>query len=91
MDRHDCTDTIRGAALSSALSLSWHGWLNDGKTLIMREFNRVPATIMATVHTWRRRNCARSSIRGMDEHMLHDIGLTPEQARRETHKPFWRA
>ena len=91
MDRHNCTDTISGAALSSALSLSWHGWLNDGKKLIVREFNRVPATIAATVRVWRRRNCARSSLRSMDEHLLRDIGFTPEQARRETHKPFWRA
>ncbi|HEY9079014.1 DUF1127 domain-containing protein [Magnetovibrio sp.] len=90
MDRHNCTDTISGAALSSALSLSWHGWLNDGKRLIVREFNRVPAAIVTTVRMWRRRNCARNSIRTMDEHMLRDIGLSPEQARLETQKPFWR-
>jgi len=91
MDRHNCTDTISGAALSSALSLSWHGWLNDGKKLIAREFNRVPAVIAATVRVWRRRDCARSSLRSMDEHLLRDIGFTPDQARREAQKPFWRA
>jgi len=81
---------MNGNALSSALSLSWHGWFKDGKTLMKREFNRVPATVMATISVWRRRSCARHSIREMDEHILRDIGMTPEQARRETQKPFWR-
>ena len=32
----------------------------------------------------------RQDLRGLDDHLLRDIGITREQARHETGKPFWR-
>ena len=87
MDRHNCTDTMSGAALSSALSLSWHGWLNDGRKLMLRELKRA----MVIVKAWRHRRCVRRDLQRLDERLLRDIGLTPAQARREIEKPLWRS
>jgi len=39
---------------------------------------------------WRHRHVTRRELRGLPPHMLRDIGLTPEDARREADKPFWR-
>jgi len=86
MDRHNCTDTIPGAALSSALSLSWQGWLNDGKKLIVREIERVTIT----VRVWRQRRRARHALTRLDDRLLRDIGFTREHMKREIQKPFWR-
>ncbi|WP_110693569.1 DUF1127 domain-containing protein [Salinicola halophyticus] len=32
----------------------------------------------------------RQQLARLDERQLKDIGLTPAQARRESHRPFWR-
>jgi uncharacterized protein YjiS (DUF1127 family) len=32
----------------------------------------------------------RKDLRELDDHLLRDIGITREQARREIGKPFWR-
>jgi uncharacterized protein YjiS (DUF1127 family) len=51
----------------------------------------VAAALLATVATWRHRHRTRRQLAGLDLHALRDIGLGPEQARREAGKPFWRA
>lgn len=87
---HDnCIDTIPGMRLSepTTASLTWRGWFQEGKRLAAAEFMRA----WATVKVWHRRARGRSELAYLDDHMLEDIGMTPEQANRETLKPFWRA
>lgn len=44
---------------------------------------------MQTMKQWSQRSRARRHLAELDEHILHDIGLTPSQVRRETSKAFW--
>ncbi|MBL4614740.1 MAG: DUF1127 domain-containing protein [Magnetovibrio sp.] len=85
MDRYNCTNTISGTSLSSALPLSWHGWLDDGKRLLIAEVKRT----MYTLKQWSQRTRARRQLAKLDEHLLRDIGLTKRQVRQETSKAFW--
>ena len=39
---------------------------------------------------WYDRHLQRLDLSSLDDHLLRDIGLTPEQVRRECAKPFWR-
>ena len=43
-----------------------------------------------TLHTWHERAVTRRELAGMDEHLLHDIGLSRSDVLREARKPFWR-
>ena len=40
---------------------------------------------------WRRIRRERQQLAELSDRMLHDIGLTPAQARREAARPFWDA
>jgi uncharacterized protein YjiS (DUF1127 family) len=44
-----------------------------------------------TIEVWIERSRQRQALEELAEndHLLADIGLTPEQARREARKPFW--
>ena len=44
-----------------------------------------------TVVTWSDRYKTRRPLSTMSYALLEDIGVTPEQAKREAAKPFWRA
>jgi uncharacterized protein YjiS (DUF1127 family) len=39
---------------------------------------------------WRERSRQRRSLMRLDDHMLHDIGLSRSDVEREASKPFWR-
>jgi uncharacterized protein YjiS (DUF1127 family) len=41
--------------------------------------------------TWRQRAVDRQALQKLDEHMLHDIGLSRSQVELEVSKPFWRS
>lgn len=43
----------------------------------------------ATVNTWRARMRERTTLAGLDEHMLKDIGMTRADVTYETSKHFW--
>ena len=85
MNRDNCIDTFNGIAPSPALPLTWHGWLEDGKQLMVREIARVTAT----VKTWAMRSRSRRQLAELDDFLLDDIGLTKTQVARESDKPFW--
>lgn len=42
-----------------------------------------------TVRMWRHRALYRHHLRGLDDHLLSDLGLTRAQAEREAARPFW--
>lgn len=44
-----------------------------------------------TLHVWHERMATRRELAELDDHMLHDIGLTRTDVVREIDKPFWRA
>lgn len=87
MDRDNCIDTMPGMRLPSSVSVSltWRGWIADGKRLFVIEAMRP----FALVKVWNQRVRVRRQLAKLDDHLLKDIGWTPSQARRETQKPFW--
>ena len=46
---------------------------------------------LRTLRTWRERIRTRRELMGLDDRMLHDIGLTRDEVAAEWRKPFWRA
>jgi uncharacterized protein YjiS (DUF1127 family) len=39
---------------------------------------------------WSARHRQRADLAELDDHLLADIGVTPQEARRECARPFWR-
>ncbi len=59
--------------------------------LDLRQPSQAP---LAQLALWRDRAGFRRDLRRLakvGDHMLRDIGMTPESAQREIAKPFWRA
>jgi len=54
------------------------------------DWRAVFARTAATLKLWHQRARQRRHLAQLDEHLLRDVGITPEQARREARKPFWR-
>ena len=44
---------------------------------------------LRTIALWADRATQRRDLAELDEALLRDIGKTPEEARRESEKPFW--
>lgn len=55
-------------------------------TLMM--VNDVPASVWSLLL---QRIEQRRALRELDERLLADVGLTPEQAMKEANRPFWRS
>jgi len=49
------------------------------------------AAVFSTIALWRQRGCSRHVLATLDDHQLHDIGVTRAEARIESAKPFWQA
>ncbi len=49
------------------------------------------AKIVEMIAIWRGRACDRQTLRRLNDHCLHDIGLTRHEVMIESTKPFWRA
>nr|WP_209877680.1 DUF1127 domain-containing protein [Azospirillum soli] len=50
-------------------------------------------TLRAWVEAWSRmseRSRQRRALANLDDHLLRDIGVTQDHARRESEKPFWK-
>jgi len=45
------------------------------------------AAVVAT--QWAQLYRSRQHLRDLDDHMLRDIGISPEDAEREARRPFW--
>ena len=46
--------------------------------------------VLAMLREWRHRARERRELAGLDDYILHDIGLSRSQAQFESGKPFWR-
>jgi len=49
------------------------------------------APVVTQLFTWLRRARDRQALLRLDEHMLHDIGLSRADVDHEASKPFWRS
>jgi uncharacterized protein YjiS (DUF1127 family) len=49
------------------------------------------ARTSALLRRWQQRSVYRAHLAELDTRLLTDIGLTPDDAARESAKPFWRA
>ncbi len=47
-------------------------------------------TVDRLLATWQTRREERERLRQMPDYLLRDVGITEEQVREETRKPFWR-
>jgi uncharacterized protein YjiS (DUF1127 family) len=62
--------------------------LERGTAASMRAGSIVSSAV-ETVLSWRARARERWELAGLDDRMLHDIGLTGADVDREYRKPFW--
>ena len=52
-------------------------------------FGPILAHVSGLLEDWRIRAGQRRKLRGLDDRLLKDIGVTREQALQEADKPFW--
>ncbi|WP_299725530.1 DUF1127 domain-containing protein [uncultured Tateyamaria sp.] len=58
---------------------------------------RIPAAsvialrVAVTMSKWATRRRERLALKLLDDHLLRDVGLTPDEAYRESRRVFWRA
>lgn len=48
-----------------------------------------PLRLRSVLATWTRRMQSRGRLAELDDRLLADIGLTRDDVRKETRKPFW--
>ena len=83
-----CIETIRRSTAQSQPSVpSWRQWTALG----LRKATSDAVTLVVLMETWGDRARERRRLRGLDERMLRDIGISHADAWREARKPFWRA
>jgi uncharacterized protein YjiS (DUF1127 family) len=52
---------------------------------------RLGGAAVRLVWSWMERSRQRRALAKLDDRLLHDIGLTRDEARRECANPFWKA
>ena len=65
-------------------------WIDVAKTTAVAVFT-MPERGLELLHVWERRLKQRQALGRMDMRLLDDMGIRPEDAARESAKPFWRA
>ena len=59
-------------------------------TAKLRGLGVLAVRLVEVMLEWQERRRQRRRLAMMDDHMLHDIGLSSADVEREIHKPFWR-
>jgi uncharacterized protein YjiS (DUF1127 family) len=72
----------RGSWLGAVAALAW---------LLGGFIIELAAYAVETLLHWQERSRERVQLQQLDEHMLHDIGLSRADVAHECDKPFWRA
>jgi uncharacterized protein YjiS (DUF1127 family) len=67
---------------SQAPNRSWTG--------VVRAVDAGIGTMVDMLLTWQRRHKDRLHLMSLDDHMLHDIGISLADVEQEASKPFWR-
>jgi uncharacterized protein YjiS (DUF1127 family) len=80
-------DLLRGG---SAVLVYFFAALGGGWKLRRKAAGPIDRAL-AMLGQWRRRARARRELAGLDEYLLHDMGLSRSQAQFESGKPFWQA
>jgi uncharacterized protein YjiS (DUF1127 family) len=63
----------------------------DGRTAIdPAEWPLILFKGIGTLRVWRARRRQRQTLAALNDHLLNDIGVSRNEARREAAKPFWR-
>jgi uncharacterized protein YjiS (DUF1127 family) len=66
-------------------SVAWEsGW-----ACVVRASVAGLAVAASALATWRQRRRDRLHLMTLDDHLLHDIGISRADVERETFKPFW--
>ncbi len=71
--------------LAGTMTMAMHWTL----TIPRAETSPAPRRLMATLRLWVRRMSERRALGDLDDRLLRDCGIRPDQARREIEKPFW--
>lgn len=69
---------------------STSGFANYRTTTSRFELPPILFGLIETIAVWSVRRRQRHALAELDEHLLNDVGLSREQARREAAKPFWK-
>ncbi|MDA9865489.1 DUF1127 domain-containing protein [bacterium] len=70
--------------------------LHNAQLALLNEQTRLPSAAhvliaMAVVMTkWDRYRRTRKVLKGLEPHLLEDVGLTKDDVNREAEKPFWK-
>lgn len=62
------------------------GYLSDRP---LTPFTSAALKLVVTLVKWEHLRRTRNSLKNLDDHMLHDIGVTREQAVLEASRSFW--
>ena len=91
MIRHDCMDTMTMPVAYSGTSNTtpniWKTWITAGFVLLAADVARV----IDTLKVWQQRETSRKTMAYMDDRLLRNMGISREDAARESEKPFWRS
>ncbi|MCX7298470.1 MAG: DUF1127 domain-containing protein [Hyphomicrobiales bacterium] len=63
---------------------------NCRATTLRIELSPVLSRTIETIAVWTVRRRQRRALAELDDHLLNDVGLSPEQAHLEANKPFWK-
>ncbi|MEM7172762.1 MAG: DUF1127 domain-containing protein [Pseudomonadota bacterium] len=55
-----------------------------------RKVKLLPGAVWSLLVVWQQRASQRTHLARLERNYLEDMGITPEQARKEAAKPFWR-
>jgi uncharacterized protein YjiS (DUF1127 family) len=67
-----------------------YGISNTSTTTRPAKQQPVLYSLIEMIGAWAARWHQRKVLAELDEHFLNDVGLSPEQTRREAAKPFWK-
>lgn len=70
--------------------------IHTAKLALLNDHTRLPPgaqvliTMAVMVTKWDRHRRTRKALDGLEQHLLEDVGLTPEAAYNEARKSFWK-
>ena len=64
----------------------FHG---DLPTRSLPDFPAIGRNILETLAVWNRRAQERQALKGLDDRLLKDVGISKYDAKLEADKPFW--